>query len=62
LERNVRNMFEETCTNHLSFSNLSHHAQLRQLQKYLLIATCCETKLSQTQDFVKKPLATLIPL
>jgi hypothetical protein len=46
LERNVRDMFEETCTDHLSFSDLSHDAQLHQLQKYLLIATRCEKKLS----------------
>ncbi|KAL3782340.1 hypothetical protein HJC23_012747 [Cyclotella cryptica] len=29
---------------------------LRQLQKYLLIDTCCEKKLSQTKDFVKKTI------
>ncbi|KAL3787769.1 LOW QUALITY PROTEIN: hypothetical protein HJC23_009820, partial [Cyclotella cryptica] len=56
LERNVRDMFEETCTDHLSFSDLSRDAQLQQLQKYLLIATRCEKKLSQTKDFVKKTI------
>ncbi|KAL3785603.1 hypothetical protein HJC23_004751 [Cyclotella cryptica] len=56
LKRNVRNMFEETCTDHLSFSDLSRDAQLQQLQKYLLIAMRCEKKLSQTKDFVKKTI------
>ncbi|KAL3803007.1 hypothetical protein HJC23_008983 [Cyclotella cryptica] len=56
LERNVCNMFEESCTLHLSFSDLSRDAQLRQLQKYLLIATSCEKKLSQTKDFVRKTI------
>jgi hypothetical protein len=56
LERNVRDMFEESCTDHLSFCDLSRDAQLRQLQKYLLIATRCEKKLSQTKDFVKKTI------
>ena len=49
-------MFEESYTDHLSFSDLSRDAQLRQLQKYLLIATRCEKKLSQTKDFVKKTI------
>ncbi|KAL7482328.1 LOW QUALITY PROTEIN: hypothetical protein ACHAW6_008002 [Cyclotella cf. meneghiniana] len=56
LEGNVRDMFKEFCTDHLSFSDLSHDAQLHELQKYLLIATRCEKKLSQTKDFVKKTI------
>jgi hypothetical protein len=32
LERNLRDMFKESGTDHLSFSNLSHDAQLHQLQ------------------------------
>ncbi|KAL3788133.1 hypothetical protein HJC23_005471, partial [Cyclotella cryptica] len=35
--------------------NLANHF-LRQLQKYLLITTCCEKKLLQTKDFVKQTI------
>ena len=52
----VCDMFEESCTDHLLFSDLSRDAQLHQLQKYLLIATRCKKKLSQTKDFVKKTI------
>lgn len=38
------------------FFDLSCDVQLYQLQKYLLIATCCKKKLSQMMDIVKKTL------
>jgi hypothetical protein len=57
LERSVRDLFNEECKAHLTFNDLSRDAQLRQLQRYLLIATKCEKKIRNTQRIVKSSLS-----
>ena len=52
LESSLRDKFMQKCTEHLTFSDLSRDAQMRQLSKYLVIATQCERDMKATQKIV----------
>ena len=52
LEPSLREKFMQRNIEHLTFSDLSRDAQMRQLSKYLVIATECERDMKATQKIV----------
>jgi hypothetical protein len=57
LTKQLKELFMESCTDHLTFSDLSRDGQLKQLAKNLLIATKCEKKLASTKSIVQSTLS-----
>ena len=57
LEPSLRDKFVQRCDDHLRFADLSRDAQMRQLSKYLRIATECENDVKATKRLVNNTIS-----
>jgi hypothetical protein len=56
LEPAIREKFANKCKDHLTFADLSRDAQMRQLAKYLRIATECEKDIASTKRVINSTI------
>jgi hypothetical protein len=55
LKPSIQEKFATKCTDHLTFADLSHDAQMHQLAKYLRITTECEKEIARAPSVSSTP-------